>query len=448
MKILKKLTLYIFAAITMTSLSGCSTEEDITIDDITPTDSSEPHSCVLNLNVSKPSFEDDTRAASGWENGDKIYLTFTVGSGKSYGDAIYNNGVWNLNYYGNLTQGATAQCTAVYFDNPDYQSGSVITLGDDTGIYEDIQGTYIFSEGGLSVTAVLKPKTGRIRFTGTNNERITLSGISHYVSYDTSTGKYVKEDTAIKTQVETGTTPYIYGEFSDLDNPRLNIITSSSGYSKMMSKSIFKAGESGYMTIPTAASHSGWQNSVIFKVNGVEFTMIPVVSSSYSFLLAETETTTELYNAVKGLTASTSQVPKSNLSWDEWTTFLNSLSILTELEFRMPTEDEWQFAAKGGHKSQGYTYSGSNIVGNVAWYSGNSQNNVHEVKQLQPNELGFYDMSGNLWEVTSTNMGTLYYWCGGSYYNPATQCEITSTMQDYASYSVSKGGLRIALSID
>ena len=66
--------------------------------------------------------------------------------------------------------------------------------------------------------------------------------------------------------------------------------------------------------------------------------------------------------------------------------------------YRLPTEAEWEYAARGGHKSQGYEYAGSNYVDDVAWYAGNSGGRTHPVGQKQPNELGLYDMSGNVWE--------------------------------------------------
>lgn len=447
---LNKLTFGFLCSICMSMLVACSSQDDILDDIQKDEEANQPHTCELVLNVTKAGFDDEpqSRAASGWVNGDKIYLTFTVGSGTSYGDAVYNNGSWTVNYYGSLTEGAITKCTAVYFDSPEFESSSVIKITENTGIYEDSNGSYVFNGGTLSVTADLKPKTGRIRFAGTNNDEITVYGISHYTSYDCSNGKFTNSIGALKTKVSSGYTPYIYGYFSDTEQPRLNVITATSGYTRLLSTSIYKAGDSGYMTIPTETSHNGWQNSVILRVNGIEFTMIPVVSSTQSFLLAETETTTQLYNAITGSTDSSSQVPKTGLSWDSWNTFISQISTITELDFRMPTVTEWEYASKGGSKSQGYTYSGSNIISNVAWYSGNSNNSVHPVKQLQPNELGFYDMSGNVREATSTKTSNsyYYYWCGGSYSSSEANCKNSSTYYDSQSYTVSDGGLRLALS--
>lgn len=447
---LYKLTFGFLCSICMSMFVACSTQDDI-LEDITKEEyANQPHTCALVLNVTKSGFNDESksRGTSGWVNGDKIYLTFNVGSGITYGDAIFDNGSWTVNYYGSLTEGALTKCTAVYFDNPEFESSSVVRITENTGIYEDTNGSYVYSGGTLSVTADLKPKTGRIRFAGTNDDVITIYGISHYTSFDCSTGKFTSSTGALKKTIATGYTPYVYGFFPDSTQQRLNVITKTSGYNRLLSASIYKAGESGYMTIPSDSSHNGWLNSVILKVNGVEFTMIPVVSPSGPYLLAETETTTELYNAVTGASASTSQLPKSNLCWDQWLLFVSKISSITELHFRMPTESEWIFAAKGGQKSQNYTYSGSNIFSHVGWFKGNADGSVHAVKQLQPNELGFYDMSGNLSEATSTYYNYSYYYLfyGGSYINDESSCTVFTNDTYHREDPYSTTGLRLALS--
>jgi len=429
---------------------ACSSQDDI-IDDIpNGEDANKPHTCELVLNVTKAGFDDEpqSRAASGWVNGDKIYLTFTVGNGTSYGDAIYNNGSWTVNYYGSLTEKTTTKCTAVYFDNPEFESSSVVKITPNTGIYEDTNGSYIFSDGILSVTADLKPKTGRIRFAGTDNDEISIYGISHYTSYDCSNGKFTNSIGALKLKVSSGYTPYVYGYFSDSEQPRLNIITATSGYTRLLTASIYKAGESGFMTIPSETSHNGWQNSVIFKVNGVEFTMIPVAYSDGNLLLAETELTRELYEAIMQNDSYTTELQRPAItSYSTYTDFLAKLNALTELTFRFPTANEWIHAARGGNSSQNYTYSGSNIVSNVAWYNGNSGGKPHNVKELQPNELGFYDMSGNVYEYVLKGSGSSgsgqYYSFGGDYGSSELSCTVTS---GYSSWSDGNFGLRIALS--
>lgn len=111
----------------------------------------------------------------------------------------------------------------------------------------------------------------------------------------------------------------------------------------------------------------------------------------------------------------------------ELRTFINKLREVTGLEFRLPTVAEWKYAAQGGSLSAGYTYSGSNDIDNVAWYISNSKGSGHEIATKAPNELGFYDMSGNYGEVCSDDHydidGYIY---GGCWNDNASNCMPTS----------------------
>lgn len=90
--------------------------------------------------------------------------------------------------------------------------------------------------------------------------------------------------------------------------------------------------------------------------------------------------------------------PVNNVSWMNAQRFIERLSAMTGKHFRMPTEAEWEYAAKGGMSSKGYKYSGSNTIDEIAWYAGNSEQRLHPSAKKKPNELGLYDMTGNLWE--------------------------------------------------
>ncbi|MBR1689012.1 MAG: formylglycine-generating enzyme family protein [Prevotella sp.] len=120
-----------------------------------------------------------------------------------------------------------------------------------------------------------------------------------------------------------------------------------------------------------------------------------------SFRIGQTEVTQELWQAVMGANPSYfkgNRRPVEKVSWNDCQDFIRELNRLTGRRFRLPTEAEWEYAACGGNRSSGSKYSGSFSVDNVAWYTSNSGNQTHEVGTKQPNELGLYDMSGNVWE--------------------------------------------------
>lgn len=380
---------------------------------------------VLSLNLSKSGFTDEgrTRSASGWEEGDKIYLLFSVDTLTTWGEALYKDGNWKLNYNGRIASDTLSRCQAVYFENAGAESGMIIKIGASTAIYEDREGSYFLKGDTLSISASLKPKTGRIRFSGNNHDEIKVYGISHHTSYDYFKGTYTSSIAPLSLTVDDKYTPYVYGEFSDKEEPRLSIYTPKYGFTRHFPKTIYGPAESGYMSIPTPDAHDGWQNHVNLKVNGVEFSMIPVEYSYGSFLLAETETTCELYKAITSLSIDASQYPVTNVTYNDCESFMKKISLLTSFKFRLPSESEWQFAYKGGNKSKGYTYSGSDDINDVAWYENNSGGNTHKVKELKPNELGFYDLSGNISEFYNN---TTSYANGGNYLSDAYYCKYNS----------------------
>lgn len=95
--------------------------------------------------------------------------------------------------------------------------------------------------------------------------------------------------------------------------------------------------------------------------------------------------------------------PVSRISWHEVQDFIQRLNLRSGKRYRLPTEEEWEFAARGGVRDHAYTYAGSDRAEEVAWFAGNSGGVSHPVGMLAPNELGLYDMSGNIWEWTNTN---------------------------------------------
>ena len=156
--------------------------------------------------------------------------------------------------------------------------------------------------------------------------------------------------------------------------------------------------------------------------------------------------------------------PVEKLNYEEVQTFLAQLNAATGKNYRLPTEAEWEFAERGGNASKNFTYSGSNEISEVAWYKDNSESKTHPVGKRKVNELGIYDMTGNVWEWCSDWYDANYYSTsptqnpicsvigsnhvarGGSWINTPVDCRITHRHGYTPSHRVSNLGFRVALS--
>ena len=381
-----------------------------------------------------------TRASSSWQEGDKVYIVFYKGTEIVAGTAQYSDADgWTINFDGDLAEGSNLKCEVRFFVNPTFANEYTVNLNPHSEIYEDADAKYSFSNGNLRVTASLVPKVGRIRFTGNVGDKIFITGIETYSNYSPANNTFSSTKGMLSETVENnGSTVYVYG-FCSYDDRKLGVIGSDYAYTKYLAESIFKKGDSGYMAIPTTSSHNGWKSGLYVTAGDVEFKMIPIPGYEGGFfLIGETEVTNAMYYM-----KSSSSNPMYPYTSGNWTNYITQLNYATNLSFYIPSLGEWQYAAMGGLLSQSYTYSGSNNPGDVAWYYGNAGGYTHPVKQLAPNELGLYDMSGNVWEYTSTksNMNSNYMTiCGGGYECSEDNITIFST-----SYSYIQHGLRLAL---
>lgn len=147
--------------------------------------------------------------------------------------------------------------------------------------------------------------------------------------------------------------------------------------------------------------------------------------------------------------------PVENVSHDDAIEFIRRLSKMTNIVFSLPTEDEWEYAAKGGQKSRNHKYAGSDNLNEVAWYRDNANGATHPVGEMAPNELGLYDMSGNVWEWTETpahsyasdvELGsTIFIRRGGSWWHEAKNCRVSRRYASDHSKKTSGLGLRVVI---
>lgn len=189
------------------------------------------------------------------------------------------------------------------------------------------------------------------------------------------------------------------------------------------------------------------------------------VTLTKEYRIGETPVTQALWIAVMGTNPSTNKgnqdLPVEHVSFVECQAFIAKLNEMTGKKFRLPTEAEWEFAARGGTLSKGTIFAGSNTPKDVAWYSSNSNGTTQPVAQKAPNELGLYDMSGNVSEwvadrygaytaqdatdPTGPTSGNFRTYRNGSYQDAAKECRVARRYPAESTYKQPFLGLRLAL---
>jgi sulfatase modifying factor 1 len=154
--------------------------------------------------------------------------------------------------------------------------------------------------------------------------------------------------------------------------------------------------------------------------------------------------------------------PITSVSWEEAAAYCLWLSQKTGKQYRLPTETEWEFAARGGNQSKGFTYSGGHSIDSTSWCIENSNTSTHAIAQKKANELGLYDMSGNVWEWCQdwylfkaseqnnpqlANKGTTRVLRGGCAKNPASSCRVAERGSSLPDYRDPFLGFRVALEL-
>ncbi|MDR2834685.1 MAG: SUMF1/EgtB/PvdO family nonheme iron enzyme [Bacteroidales bacterium] len=237
-------------------------------------------------------------------------------------------------------------------------------------------------------------------------------------------------------------------------NKRLATITISVGD---ITKEVIVTQQAAIFGEPEMVAVSGGTTTI----NGTEITIS-------SFQIGKYEVTQKMWYDVMGSWQGTTlsapigegdDFPVYNISHNEVQSFLNKLNQMTGKNYRLPTETEWEYAAKGGQSSNNYSYSGSNVITLVAWFREEGGKIKHEVGKKAPNELGIYDMTGNVSEWCSDWFGNIYptsnltgpvngsahVYRGGSSFDVATSCLVTKRFYATPDHKSNIIGFRLAI---
>ena len=270
----------IVALLVLAVATSCSDSDAIkSIDDDEVT-----HTATLTLTGGVRGFDDSRADADGWSDGDCLYLNFSTASGVKSGVATYNKSVdlWSVTYSGTLTEGAATKCEAYFFDGETAQNGTGVTFKALTAVYADKSAYYMYRDGALSITAMLVPQTARFRFKGTPGAEFSVRGLNNFSGFASQALQESLTNVAMQI-AEDGFSPYIYG-FLAGENSSLAVVYGNCKYSRSLNGSNFVAGKSGWFSLPTKSSYTGWEKNTYktITVNGVTFKMMLVEAGTFT----------------------------------------------------------------------------------------------------------------------------------------------------------------------
>ena len=393
------------------------------------------HTCALHLVGGVVGFDAGTTKADGdfvFSSENRFYVRMKAGDKVVLGTASYSDetAAWTFTYNGSLDGATQGSAHAVLFERADRTTAFKVDLNFRYAIYEDPDASFSVDASGITLNATLTPKTGRISFVhdcepGNGRWFSKMGGISYYDSFSLSDFSFSSKDMF---QYESSysfnrdSEEYLYGFFTNPEDPYFFFVDGSYYY-RHFPPGIFQPGQSGYVDHPDV-DPAAWERheaGKYFWLSGVKgssgkgFYMRYVPAGSFSmgsdemesarpvhtvtlphYYIGETEVTKDMWFNVMGEPSDWANniAPANYRSYSEIQEFITALNQKTGYRFRLPTEAEWEFAARGGIFSRGYAYSGGNVFDDVVRRGGD-----FAVKTKNANELGIYDMSGNVAEL-------------------------------------------------
>ena len=387
-------------------------------------------------------------SGTAWNNGSAVFFTLKSGDQTLMVRVLYYAGSdeWTIDRVNQQMNGFTSisasdlapfssgTCACYYFENRNGDPLNWFSVADNrpcigldafTACYGDKAGKYSVTDGQITITAHLVPLTGRIRFTSPANANGrwygAVYGVRSYSRYDLFTGELINSTSGGGTYSYGADeqTPYYYGSFDNPDKKALTVYGSTDNagsyfYERSFAEDILAPGLSNSDKMPSPLDHNEWymyEYSIFptyndghsykyvvpgtFQMGGDDAGPVHQVTLTRGFYMSLTEVTRNVWYNVMGSPSSYSgsSLPVTGKTWDEVQEFIAIYNAKTGYNLRLPTEAEWEYAARGAANSGGYRFSGSDKCSDVAVRDGSG--NVVATASKTANEWSFYDMSGN-----------------------------------------------------